>query len=197
MAAHYSCVMSCATQSLSLGDVRWVSALQAPHLLGPVVRDQLQAWQHAHPALVAQVFVCEIDPELSDTAVMSERYNIPMEASVNCVLVAGKREGIERTAAVAVRASTRADINGTIKRMLDVRKASFVPMDRAVQESSMEYGGITPIGLPTSWRFVVDGSIDTDSWIVIGSGIRASKIALPGSVLVALTGAEVIEGLGQ
>jgi prolyl-tRNA editing enzyme YbaK/EbsC (Cys-tRNA(Pro) deacylase) len=104
---------------------------------------------------------------------------------------------VERTAAVAVRASTRADINGTIKRMLDVRKASFVPMDRAVEESSMEYGGITPIGLPENWRFVVDGSIDSDAWIVIGSGIRASKIAVPGSVLVALTGAEVIEGLGR
>lgn len=189
--------MSSATQSLSLGTVRWVNALGAPQLLGPVVWKQLETWNQAHPELVAQVFACEIDPELSDTAIMSQNYDIPMEASVNCVLVAGKREGTERTAAVAVRASTRADINGTIKRMLDVRKASFVPMDRAVEESTMEYGGITPIGLPTSWRFVVDGSIDADSWIVIGSGIRASKIALPGSVLVALTGAEVIEGLGQ
>lgn len=189
--------MSFATPSLSLGQVRWVGALEHPELLGPVVHEQLRAWQTEHPELVQQVMACEIDPELSDTAVMSERYDIPMDTSVNCVLVAGKREGVERTAAVAVRASTRADINGTIKRMLDVRKASFVPMDRAVEESSMEYGGITPIGLPENWRFVVDGSIDSDEWIVIGSGIRASKIAVPGSVLVALTGAEVIEGLGR
>ncbi len=189
--------MSFTTQSLSLGQVRWVSALEHPELLGPVVYEQLRTWHTAHPDLAEQAMACAIDPELSDTAVMSEHYDIPMATSVNCVLVAGKREGVERTAAVAVRASTRADINGTIKRMLDVRKASFVPMDRAVTESSMEYGGITPIGLPAQWRFVVDGSINSDSWIVIGSGIRASKIAIPGSVLVALTGAEVIDGLGR
>lgn len=189
--------MSTATQSLSLGSVSWVNAHENPALLGPVVWEQLDAWNAINPQLVAQVLACAIDPELSDTAVMSAHYAIPMEASVNCVLVAGKREGVERTAAVAVRASTRADINGAIKRMLDVRKASFAPMDRAVEESGMEYGGITPIGLPDSWRFVADSSIDHDDWVVIGSGIRASKIALPGRVLVELTGAEVIEGLGQ
>lgn len=189
--------MSNATQSLSLGTVQWVSAYENAHLLGEVVWRQLDEWNRTQPERVVQVMACAIDPELSDTAVMSQRYDIPMEASVNCVLVAGKREGAERTAAVAVRASTRADINGAIKQMLDVRKASFVPMDRAVEESFMEYGGITPIGLPQSWRFVVDSSIDSSDWIVIGSGIRASKIALPGSVLVALTGAEVIEGLGR
>ncbi len=189
--------MSNAAQTLELGTTIWVSAYNNPHLLGDVVWKKLDEWNTEHPDLVAQIMACEIDPELSDTAVMSEHYSIPMEASVNCVLVAGKREGIERTAAVAVRASTRADINGTIKRMLDVRKASFVPMDRAVEESTMEYGGITPIGLPDTWRFVVDGSINQESWIVIGSGIRASKIALQGSTLVALTHAQVIEGLGQ
>lgn len=189
--------MSNAAQTLELGTTIWVSAYNNPHLLADVVWKKLDEWNTEHPDLVAQIMACEIDPELSDTAVMSEHYSIPMEASVNCVLVAGKREGIERTAAVAVRASTRADINGTIKRMLDVRKASFVPMDRAVEESTMEYGGITPIGLPDTWRFVVDGSINQESWIVIGSGIRASKIALQGSTLVALTHAQVIEGLGQ
>lgn len=189
--------MSNAAQTLELGTTIWVSAYNNPHLLADVVWKKLDEWNTEHPDLVAQIMACEIDPELSDTAVMSEHYSIPMEASVNCVLVAGKREGIERTAAVAVRASTRADINGTIKRMLDVRKASFVPMDRAVEESTMEYGGITPIGLPDTWRFVVDGSINQESWIVIGSGIRASKIALQGSTLIALTHAQVIEGLGQ
>ena len=32
----------------------------------------------------------------------------------------------------------RADVNNAVKRLLDVRKASFLPMDRATTESGME-----------------------------------------------------------
>ncbi|WP_019147961.1 YbaK/EbsC family protein [Timonella senegalensis] len=183
--------------SLNLGTVPWEPALGRPDLLGERVLSQLTVWSQNDPERTARIFVCEIDPQDSDTAAMSQRYEIPMHDSVNCVLVAGKREGTERTAAVAVRADTRADINGAIKRMLDVRKASFVPMDRAVEESGMEYGGITPIGLPDTWRFVMDAAAASDEWIVIGSGVRASKIAVRGSDLAHLTGADIIEGLGR
>lgn len=188
--------MSSATRLLELGVVTWVPTLTHPELLAPATHTLITQWCATKPQVEQQILVCQIDPELSDTAVMSEHYAIPMFNSVNCVLVAGKREGNERTAAVAVRATTRADINGAIKKMLDVRKASFIPMDRAVAESGMQYGGITPIGLPDSWRFVMDqGALD--GWIVIGSGIRESKIAIPGHVLAELTGAEVIADLGK
>jgi hypothetical protein len=33
--------------------------------------------------------------------------------------------------------------------------------------------------------------------VVIGSGLRASKLALPGALLAALPGAEVVEGLAR
>ena len=81
---------------------------------------------------------------------MSEHYDVPMAAGANCVVVMGKRDGEERLAACVVRADTRADVNNLVKRTLDVRKASFLSMDRAVEESGMEYGGITPLGLPGS-----------------------------------------------
>ena len=57
-------------------------------------------------------------------------------------------KGQERLAACLILATTRADVNGFVKRHLDVRKASFLPMERAVELTGMEYGGITPIGLP-------------------------------------------------
>lgn len=188
--------MSTTDTLLTLGTVTWRPALEHRDLLAPATYARIDQWVAQDPTVRDQILVCTIDPELSDTAVMSEHYAIPMHASVNCVLVAGKREGNERTAAIAVRATTRADINGAIKKMLDVRKASFIPMDRAVTESGMQYGGITPIGLPPTWRFVMDqGALD--GWIVIGSGIRDSKIAIPGALLAALTGAEIIPGLGK
>ena len=79
---------------------------------------------------------------------MSEAYGISLDTGANCVVVGGRRDGEDRVAACLVRADTRADVNNLVKRTLDVRKASFLSMDRAVEESGMEYGGITPIGLP-------------------------------------------------
>jgi prolyl-tRNA editing enzyme YbaK/EbsC (Cys-tRNA(Pro) deacylase) len=144
-----------------------------------------------------EVAVVEIDPDLADTAALTEAYALPLEASVNCVLVAGSRGGEERIAACLVAADTRADVNTVVRKLLDVRKASFLPMDRAVAESGMEYGGITPIGLPAAWRVLVDAAVLTVPAAMIGSGVRRSKIILPGSALGDLPGAEVVEGLGR
>lgn len=165
-------------------------ARERPDLLAPPVAEAVAAWPYGD-----RVAVVEIDPDLADTAAMSEAYGIPMEASANCVVVAGRREGEERLAACVVRADTRADVNRTVKRLLDVRKSSFLPVERAVAESAMEYGGITPVGLPDRWRVLLDARIPEIEVAVLGSGIRRSKLLVPGALLAELPGAEVIEGL--
>jgi len=95
-----------------------------------------------------------------------------------------------------VLATTRADVNGLVRRHLGARKASFAPQDVAVAESGMAYGGITPVGLPSDWPVLVDPAVAAADWVVIGSGSRGSKLAVPGSVLAALPAAAVLEGLG-
>ena len=145
----------------------------------------------------AEVAVVEIDPDLADTAAMSEAYDIPMTASGNCVVVAGARAGDERIAACLVRADTRADVNSLVRRLLDVRKCSFLPMDRAVEETGMEHGGITPFGLPSAWRVLVHDALLDEPVVVVGSGVRSSKLLLPGRLLADLPGAEVVAGLGR
>lgn len=175
---------------ISLPGLTSLPAVDRPDLVAPRVATALAAWPAA-----AGVAVVEIDPDLADTAAMSAAYDLPLDTGVNCVLVAGRREGEERVAACLVRADTRADVNHTVKRLLDVRKPSFLPMDRAVQESEMEYGGITPVGLPREWRLLVDARVPGVEVAVIGSGIRRSKLLLPGALLAELPGAEVVEGL--
>ena len=59
----------------------------------------------------------QIDAELADTAAFCEAYDVAMENSANCVVVAGKRGGEVRYAAVMVLASMRADINGAELRL--------------------------------------------------------------------------------
>ncbi|MCC5577771.1 YbaK/EbsC family protein [Microtetraspora sp. AC03309] len=140
----------------------------------------------------ADLRVAEIDPALSDTAAFCERYAVAPEDSANCVIVAGKRGGEVRYAAVLVLAEDRADVNGVVRRHLDVRKVSFAPQAEAVELTGMEYGGITPIGLPAAWPVLVDENVTRRDFIVIGSGVRRSKLALSGKALVAATGAEVL-----
>jgi prolyl-tRNA editing enzyme YbaK/EbsC (Cys-tRNA(Pro) deacylase) len=145
----------------------------------------------------ARIGVAAIDPALADTAAFCEQYGSPLDRSANCVVVAGRREGEVRQAAAVVLATTRADVNGVVRRRLDVRKASFVAIDEAVGITAMEYGGITPIGLPAGWPVLVDAAVASAPEVVIGSGLRASKLFLPGEVLAGLPGAEVVEGLGR
>lgn len=175
----------------TLGTLVGLPVADRPDLLaGPVTRS-LADWPHAGDAGVV-----EIDPELADTAACSAAYDLPLEAGANCVVIAGKREGVERVAACVVPADKRADVNALVKRMLDVRKCSFMALDRAVAESAMEYGGITPVGLPTEWRVLVDRSLLDVPVVVIGSGVRRSKILLPGRLLAELPRAEVVTDLG-
>jgi prolyl-tRNA editing enzyme YbaK/EbsC (Cys-tRNA(Pro) deacylase) len=143
------------------------------------------------------VGVAEIDPGLADTAAFCERYQVAPADSANCVVVTGKRDGQARFAACVVLATTRADVNGLARRRLDVRKASFAATDVAVAETGMEYGGITPIGLPPGWPVLIDAAVAAAPRVVIGSGVRRSKLTLPGAVLAGLPGAEVLDGLGR
>lgn len=163
-----------------------------PDLVAAPAATALAAW----PGAVG-VAVVEIDPGLADTAAMTEAYGVPLTASANCVVVSGRRGGEERFAACVVRADTRADVNALVKRSLDVRKASFLPMERAVEETGMEYGGITPVGLPDTWRVLVDSACLDIEVAIVGSGVRRSKLLLPGARLADLPRAKVLEGLGR
>ena len=142
------------------------------------------------------VGVVEIDPELSDTARSQAAYELTPDSLANCVVIGGKREGHERIAACVVLFTTRADVNGAVRRRLDVRKASFLPMDRAVEITGMEYGGINPIGLPESWPVLIDSRVVEAEVVLTGSGIRKSKLLMPGALLTELPRAEIVDGLG-
>lgn len=176
----------------TLGSLRSVPALDRPDLLAGPVAAALRGWPHA-----GRVGVVEIDPAVADTAAMAEAYDLGMDTGANCVVVAGRRDGEERVAACLVRADTRADVNNLVRRTLDVRKATFLSMDRAVEESGMEYGGITPVGLPEGWRLLVDPRVLDIEVAVIGSGVRRSKLLLPGPLAADLPGAELVEGLAR
>ncbi|MGW1892616.1 YbaK/EbsC family protein [Streptomyces sp. NPDC002004] len=163
-------------------------------LVAPVA-DAVRRWRGSVPA--EQLIYVDTEPEWADTATFVEHYGAElMGHSANCVVVAGKRAGETTLAACLVPSATRVDVNGIVRRHLGVRKASFAPMDTATGETGMEYGGITPIGLPDGWPLLVDSAVVDLSYALVGSGARRGKLLVPGKALAELSGAVVLDGLG-
>jgi len=172
------------------GRLDWSTDLD--RLVARPVLDALAGWPRA-----GDVRAAAIDPELADTAAFCAEYGVEPADSANCVVIAGRRGELTRYAACVVLATTRADVNGVVRRRLDARKASFAPMEDAVTFTGMEFGGITPIGVPAPWPILIDAAVLDRDVVVIGSGLRRSKIALPAGALSELPGAEVVEGLAS
>ncbi|UED82850.1 YbaK/EbsC family protein [Streptomyces profundus] len=163
--------------------------------LCPAVAAAVATWTGRVP--VDRLLWVDSDPERADTAVFVETYGADLAtASANCVVIAGKRAGETSLAAAVVLATSRIDVNGVVRKQLGVRKASFAPRETAVEATGMEYGGITPIGLPADWPLLLDPAVLELPHVLIGSGSRRGKLIVPGEALSQLPGAVVVPGLG-
>jgi prolyl-tRNA editing enzyme YbaK/EbsC (Cys-tRNA(Pro) deacylase) len=180
---------------VTIGNLTAARALDRQDLLAPSVAAAIASWPGATPR--DAIWVAEIDPQLADTAAFCERYAFAMDRSANCVVLAARREGRSWFAACVVLATTRADVNNLAKKQLGASKISFAAMDAATAASAMEYGGITPIGLPPDWPVLIDEAVAAADRVVVGSGVRRSKVSLPGAALAELPGAVVLAGLGR
>ncbi|MET7605297.1 YbaK/EbsC family protein [Streptomyces avermitilis] len=173
-------------------------ATPAPDSLDALTRpvaDAVRHWRGSVPA--DRIVYVDTEPEWADTAVFLEHYGKDLlDRSANCVVVAGKRGGETTLAACLVLSATRVDVNGAVRRHLGARKASFAPMGTATEETGMEYGGITPIGLPSDWPLLVDSAVVDLPYVLVGSGRRRGKLLVPGKVFAELPNAVVLEGLG-
>jgi prolyl-tRNA editing enzyme YbaK/EbsC (Cys-tRNA(Pro) deacylase) len=167
---------------MQVGQLTFVSADEVPELVAEPVRPHLQDG----------LWVSEINPDLADTAAFCEHYDIGLEVSANCVVVEARRADRTWYAACVVLATTRADVNGIVRKHLGARKISFAAMDTAVSLTGMEYGGITPVGLPADWPILVDQRVTEQERVIIGSGIRGSKLLAATAVLARLPSAEVL-----
>ncbi|MEU9201948.1 YbaK/EbsC family protein [Streptomyces sp. NPDC048332] len=163
-------------------------------LTAPVARAVGEGWG-GFPA--EQIIHVDTDPEIADTAAFVAHHGADLlRRSANCVVVAGKRAGEVTLAACLVLSHSRIDTNGVVRKHLGARKVSFAPMEAAIGETGMEYGGITPVGLPGDWPLLIDSAVADEEWVLIGSGTRRGKLIMPGKALAALPGAVVLEGLG-
>jgi prolyl-tRNA editing enzyme YbaK/EbsC (Cys-tRNA(Pro) deacylase) len=139
-----------------------------------------------------EMWVAKIDPANADTENFVKVYLVPEQISCNCIVVQATRGDRIWFAGILVRADHWADINNIVRRTLDARKVSFASMDKAVELTGMEYGGINPIGLPADWPLLIDDEVANLEHAAIGSGIRGSKVITTGNLLSTLPNAQVL-----
>ncbi len=134
------------------------------------------------------------DPELADTAAFCAAYGYSPGDSANTILVVGKSDP-PRYAACVVLATTRLDVNRTVRARLGAKKASFADPDQTKAITGMLIGGVTALGLPPDLPIWVDSRVVERARIVLGGGSRSCKIVGPPELLTAQPAVEVVTGL--
>lgn len=138
--------------------------------------------------------VVTIDPAYADTAAFCAQYGFPLDRSCNTIVVASKKEPKQYSACVVL-ATTRLDVNHTVKRLMGVPRLSFANADETQALTGMMIGGVTVFALPDGLPIYVDQAIMGLDWIILGGGSRSMKLKVSPEVLRRLPGATVVEGL--
>jgi prolyl-tRNA editing enzyme YbaK/EbsC (Cys-tRNA(Pro) deacylase) len=139
-----------------------------------------------------EVMAC--DPDLADTEAFCAAYGIPPDRSANTILVASRTEP-RRHAACVLLATTRLDVNSTVRKRLEVRRASFAGAEETAAITGMVLGGVTPFGLPDGLPVWVDSRVLEPDWVILGGGSRSCKIKVDPAVFERVPGVEVVPGL--
>lgn len=142
-----------------------------------------------------EIMVAEIDPQYMNGLALSEHYGGNPDDGANCVVVVGKRGETRTTAAVLVPVGYRADLNGLVCEKLEAKKVSMAPLDAVLEETGMEYGSITPVGLPDSYRILIDSRLMQKDTILVGGGKQISKLLVPTNYFATLSNVEIVQGL--
>ena len=138
--------------------------------------------------------VVQIDPAYADTAHFCEHYGFPMEQSANTIIVGSKKEP-RQYAACVVKATTRLDVNHTVRKLMGVPRLSFATAEETMALTGMMIGGVTVFALPDGLAIYVDQALMSCPYVILGGGGRSTKIKIAPDVFTRLSGAIIIAGL--
>lgn len=172
--------------------------LAPPAIRHPVAVDPIEARVRSLAASLTTpgVQVVDCDPTLADTADFCAAYGYAREDSANAIIVVGKA-ATPVYACCVVLATTRLDVNRTVRQRLGTRKASFAPADVTAELTGMAMGGVTPLALPPGLPLWIDAAVMERPRIVIGGGSRAAKVVGPPAMLLEVSGGEVVDALAH
>lgn len=140
--------------------------------------------------------VMPCDPALADTQAFCEHYHIPFANSANAILIKSKKGEPQFTLCVLL-ATHRLDVNHSVRKKLGAKKVSFASAEETREITSMEIGGVTPIGLTTRLPIWVDESVMRCDYIILGGGNRSTKLKVSPQILTLMHDVEVVQGLAN
>lgn len=169
--------------------------VERPDLVPSTVLEVVTSW--SVPQEKTDFLVAEIDPEFAGGIELCNKYNLNPMHGANCLVVMGSRAGNNTFASCLVPVGYRYDMSGVIRKAMNARQVSVAPLDFVLSESKMEYGSITPIGLPKDWLLFIDPLVLKSERIIIGGGLKRSKLSIPSSTLLSLPNAVQLDGVAK
>jgi prolyl-tRNA editing enzyme YbaK/EbsC (Cys-tRNA(Pro) deacylase) len=139
--------------------------------------------------------VIPIDADYADTVAFCERYGFPMDQSVNTIIVGSKKEPRQYCACLIL-ATTRLDVNHTVRKLMSVSRASFASAEDTMALTGMMIGGVTAFALPAELPVYVDEKIMSLDYVILGGGSRSLKVKVGPEVVNYLPNTTVVPGLG-
>ena len=141
--------------------------------------------------------VAEIDPQFAGGKELCEEYHIDVSIGANCLIVNGIRGQNKTYAACLVPVGYRYNMSGVVRKTINARQVSVAPLDFVLSATNMEYGSITPIGIPSDWLLFIDPAVLKNEYIIIGGGLVKSKLCIPSCALLDIPNATILEGLAK
>lgn len=167
--------------------------LEKPDLVSASALSAIKAWKgQTH---VSDMRVAEIDPTLCGGEDFCAQYGIERSAGANCLIVEARRGEEKSYHACLAPVDAKMDLGGKLRKHLGARQVSLAPLDFVLEKTKMEFGSITPLGLPEGWQIFIDASLADIPRLVIGGGLCKSKLQLPLKALLQIPGAFLIQGL--
>jgi prolyl-tRNA editing enzyme YbaK/EbsC (Cys-tRNA(Pro) deacylase) len=174
--------------------LRFAAIELAPNLVSNSVAECIRTWKGN--VSLGELLVAEIDPAAADGYEFCTRYGYRYSEGANCVVVEATRGDVSKFAACLIPVGCRMDLGSFVRKYLHARRVSLAPKEFVLNATGMEYGSITPFGLPNDWSILIDSRIVAAPRIIVGGGLRKSKLCVPGAAFLDLPNTQAIEGLG-
>ena len=165
------------------------------NLIPKVIYDFVSNWRIESEKI--EFLVAEIDPQFANGIELCEKYKIDIKCGANCLIAVGIRGEIKTYVACIVPVGYKYNMSSVVRKEINARVVSVAPLEYVLEKTQMEYGSITPIGLPNEWSIFVDPLVLLEEQIVIGGGYKNSKISIPSKLLLALPNVKILNGLAK
>ncbi len=139
----------------------------------------------------------EIDPQFTGSKEFCEHYSIDPSDGANCIIVEVVKGNEKSLACCLVPIGYRADLNSLVRKHFNARRVSFALLEKVIQETKMEYGSITPFGLPHTWPVLIDSKIMEKEKIIVGGGKKISKLLIQTLLFKQIPNFEIINDLSK